>query len=147
MSEEFKLGDPEFVGEIPPVEELRIETVDKPSRKMDWTFSERSGWEVKVPSADFDQEIMKLETDEDKYALIHSCENLTDLREGKKVLVMSIRGWVEGEVRMSGEFISGPHVDSGGSLFPLSMCEDDRECWVTSSQFNKKVFDIPGPTS
>ena len=125
---------------------MKIEVVEGLSKKMDikWTVSERSGWEVKIPCADFDQEIGKLQTDEDKYALINSCENLTTLQEGEKVLAMGIMGWAMGEVRVDGPLWSSPYVETRGSVFPLSMCEDDRACFVTSSQINKCLLQHEG---
>jgi hypothetical protein len=123
--------------------DVKVEEFREPSKKMGWTCKELKGWEVKVPSADFDKEIMKLSDDQDKLRLIDSCENLTKLRQGKKVLVMSITGWVRGKVVIEGgQYSDSPYVESGGSIFYLEMAEDERNCFVTTSQINKACFDM-----
>ncbi|MHC4507730.1 MAG: hypothetical protein ACYTAO_02065, partial [Planctomycetota bacterium] len=96
--EVYLIGPPQFMGKLKPPEDLKVEDVDQPSKKLGWTCYEQRGWEVKVPSADFDKEIIKLDGDRAKLALIDSCENMTELRHGKKVLAMGITGWVRGQV-------------------------------------------------
>lgn len=143
MSEDIKFSEPEFVGDfqVRPVD-LEVEEAEEPSKKLGWTCHERHGWEIKVPTADFEQQLGKLETDEEKLALIESLENMTETSVGMKVLVMSLFGWVRGVVREKSDLVSFWHVDAGGSIFPLEMAGDERNCWVTTSQINKKCFNM-----
>lgn len=144
MSEDFKTSKPAFVGNfVSPKEfEVKTETVEEKSKKLGWTCCERHGWEVKVVPEDFDQRLATLSEDQDKMELISSLENLTELLQGQKVLVMSITGWCYGTVMLQGRYLSSPHVESHGSVWPLEMADDERKCWVTSSQINKKCFEM-----
>lgn len=137
--EVFKLSEPRFVGEIPKTEALEVV---KSTEKIGWTCHERRGWEVKIITPEFVQKIIECGDDEEKSELINACENMTEAKEGTRVLVMGIMGWVRGVVREKGELVHFWHVDAGGSVFPLELASDERCCWVTTSQINKRVFEI-----
>ena len=145
MSKDFKLSDPEFVGKFKPAEvELKVKDVAGPSKKMGWTCKIQDGWEVKLVPEGFWDKIKALETDREKLDLIAGLENMAGhLAHGTEVLVMGISGWAPGTVQMGrkSEFLSSPHVESKGSVWPLKEATDERGCWVTSSQINKKVFE------
>lgn len=141
----FKISEPHFIGEFPSVQEMKIETLEATDTSkvpnIGWTCSELQGWEVKVIFDDFDQKIMRCADENKKIKLIESCENMNVIKAGKKVLVMGITGWVRGIVVESGDLWSNWHVDTGGSIFPLKPADDERICWVTTSQINKKCFE------
>jgi hypothetical protein len=138
--EVFKLSEPRFVGEMPKIEVLEVEKSSE--LKIGWTCEERRGWEVKLITPEFDQQIIQCADDEEKSELIHSCANMTEAKEGTKVLAMGITGWVRGVVREKSELVSFWHVDAGGSVFPLELASDERCCWVTTSQINKRIFEM-----
>lgn len=124
---------------------VTIKRVPGPSKKLGWTCKIQDGWEVKVIPDGFWDQIKALETVEEKFELIAGLENLTGhLAHGTKVLAMGIAGWAPGEVKMGmkSEFLSSPHVESKGFVWPLKEATDERKCWVTSSQINKKVFEM-----
>ena len=140
--EVFCLSEPRFVGEMAPREELKAEEADVRAKDIGWTCEMRRGWEVKLITPEFDQKIIECADDGEKGELIHACENMTESVEGTKVLAMGIMGWVRGIVREKSELVSFWHVDAGGSIFPLELADDDRCCFVTTSQINKKCFDM-----
>jgi hypothetical protein len=143
LSEDFKLSEPKLVGafQINP-EDLKIETVAEPSKKIGWTCEIKDGWEVKVVPEDFEQRLAVLTEDQDKIDLIWSLENMTELVQGQRVLVMGIMGWCFGTVMLRSRYLSSPHVESHGSVWPLKEADDERECWVTVTQINKRCFDM-----
>lgn len=149
MSDNFKLSDPEYVGEFqigPP--DLQVEDVNEPSKKLGWTCSIRDGWEVKLWTPKLRHAIDDLQKQEAEpdaiMRLIDEHDNLTgELKEFTPVLAMGIRGWVQGLVVTDSATLPGsPYVDSEGSVFPLKEAPDERNCWVTSSQINKKCFEM-----
>jgi len=66
------------------------ETVESKSKKLGWTCLIRDGWEVKIVTEEFEQRLAALDNDEDKIELIRSLDNMTELHQGQKVLVMGI---------------------------------------------------------
>lgn len=146
MTEDYKLSKPLYVGPFPPREDMQvgIEEVKDPSVKLGWTCSLKTGWEVKIFTEDCIERMTDTEDGdiEAKNRIVESLPNLTELEDGKIVLVMSIIGWVSGNVRLRSDLFGAPHVESGGHIFPLSRAEDDRDCWVTVSQINKSVFGL-----
>lgn len=138
--EVFILSPPQPMGEMQPAAMLEVE----PSKSKDigWTFEERRGWEVKELPEDFVQQISGCVDDKEKLSLIDRLPNMTESTIGKKVLAMGIMGWVRGVVREKSELVSFWHVDAGGSIFPLELADDDRCCFVTTSQINKKCFEV-----
>jgi hypothetical protein len=123
--------------------DVKVEDAEEPSKEMGWFFREQRGWEVKVPCEGFDQKIMECVDDEEKLALISSCADLVELDHDQKVLVMGITGWIRGRVVATGfEYFGEPYVDTGGSVFPLYRADDERFCWVTTTQITKRCFDM-----
>ena len=108
--------------------------------KSGWTCSIMEGWEIKVPPDDFCERMVAARDDDEKIEIIETFPNLKEPEDGQHVLVMSLFGWAAGNVRLGGDFMSSPHVESGGHVFPMQMAEDDRACWITSVQINKKVI-------
>lgn len=146
MSDESKSSDLKYVGVDYGTADLQVEDVYEPSKKLGWTCELRTGWEVKVFTDDYVDRMMDTDKDDNeaKTKIIESLPNLVDLEDGQVVLVMSIMGWVSGNVRLTSDIFAGPHVESGGHVFPLRFTDDDRKCWVTTSQINKAVFDLIG---
>jgi hypothetical protein len=144
LSEDCKFSDPKPVGKFISHEDidLKVETVESKSKKLGWTCCIRDGWEVKIVTEEFEKRLAVLNDDKDKLELIYSLDNMTELHQGQKVLVMSITGWCFGTVMLRSRYLSSPHVENRGSVWPLKEAEDERECWVTSSQINKRCFDM-----
>lgn len=143
MSEDCKFSDPKFVGKFITYKDvdLKVETVEEKSKKLGWTCTIRDGCEVKVVTEEFEQRLAALDDDKEKLELVYILDNMTELVQGQKVLVMGITGWCFGTVMLSGDYFSSPHVESRGSIWPLKEADDERKCWVTSSQINKRCFD------
>lgn len=101
---------------------------------------ELHGWEVKEYTPDLGQRLEQCSTYAERHALIAQLENMVDAQAGKDVLVMSLTGWARGVVVAESGSLPFKHVDSGGCVFPIEMADDERRCWVTTCQVNKKVF-------
>lgn len=108
----------------------------------EWMCELLDGWEVKVVSEGFREQLANVQDMAAKLELIESLDNLVTLQHGRTVLVMGIVGWCFGTVLTTGTYFSTPHVENEGSVWPLREAKDGRSCWVTTSQINKRCFDF-----